>query len=518
MGSELASLGLGDEIQGMNTRLKGNRVMTRRIALAIMITAIPAIAAADDSYIRLESWRDPAAASASAERWAEKFPDVVTYPVGGWHAVALGPFEDDEVSAHLSDLKAEGAIPGDAVIVVPDDTIVVARISNDTPEVEAAQAEEAPAIPGAVASTAAIITSEADTAADEFPDADSQEADNEETSTEAAQEDAADAIDSATHISIEAYRDRNAAEAALARWQASLPQVSLWALDSGWFAITAGPYAPEEAAAQLADLKQKGSIPGDAFLSGEGALGEKLTTAEAPDTAAAPEPESPPAAEAEAEAEPEPAETAPPPEMPSLDLVQEVLLWAGHYEGEIDGRPGPMTSTAIRAALEHQDLDPTEPGADAIAIHTLLTERETWREEMGLGTLHDAFTDLSLTVPLPSLEFLRTDQNLSIYGPQQESGAALILFNQEGGRTEMQDLAGLITALGWVPNPEREIATDHFRLDGHNALHIGHAEAQITDGRVQGFVLIWPYEDAENAPRLIREAAATLTTGAPGAL
>src|SRR5699024_4612444 len=94
--------------------------------------------------------------------------------------------------------------------------------------------------------------------------------------------------DTPTHIRIEAYRDRAAAEAALTGWQARLPQTGLRVLESGWHVIAAGPYAPDAAAARLTELKQQGSIPDDAYLSGEASLGAPL---------------SPPSADAEAEAE-----------------------------------------------------------------------------------------------------------------------------------------------------------------------------------------------------------------------
>ena len=115
------------------------------------------------------------------------------------------------------------------------------------------------------------------------------------------------------------------------------------------------------------------------------------------------------------------------------------------------------------------------------------------------------------------LQFDRSERALSIYGPKDGSGAALILFSQPGGQQEMLDLAGLVTALGWVPSPERRVERGAVTLHGRNDTHIGHAEGRVVDGMVQGFVLIWPAQDPEEARRLSAEIADTLTRFAPGA-
>ena len=45
------------------------------------------------------------------------------------------------------------------------------------------------------------------------------------------------------------------------------------------------------------------------------------------------------------------------------------------------------------------------------------------------------------------------------------------------------------------------------------SIHIGHAEGRVVDGMVQGFVLIWPAQDPEEARRLSAEIAELETRG-----
>ena len=187
--------------------------------------------------------------------------------------------------------------------------------------------------------------------------------------------------------------------------------------------------------------------------------------------------------------------------MPPLDEVQRALRWAGRYDGEIDGTAGPQTNAAIAAEVLALRAAP-DAGS---AMQALIERRAAWRDEMGLTALHDPQSGLSLTAPMDRLEFLRNEQGLSIYGPRNESGAALILYRAPGGQQEMLDFTGLVTALGWVPAPERQVSQGSASLIGRNDTHIGQAEARVVDGNVEGLVLIWPVLDADDQPRIAAE-------------
>src|SRR5690606_31908878 len=121
----------------------------------------------------------------------------------------------------------------------------------------------------------------------------------------------------------------------------------------------------------------------------------------------------------------------------------------------------------------------------------------------------------TVTAPMRALTFDRAERALSIYGPKDGSGAALILFSQPGGQQELLDLAGLVTALGWVPQPDRVVKQGHVTLRGANDAHIGAAEGWVRDGRAEGYVLIWPASDPETQTRLQAEISDSLTRHGP---
>lgn len=457
----------------------------RLVGLAILMASMAGTAWADAAYIRLEAWREPAEAAAKARDWATRLPQVVTWQAGGWVAIGIGPLSGDS-RARLATLKAERAIPRDAYLVTLADGVAIsttgAEADGPAPDAQP-DADAVASVPGGPGADEAMVAA-ADSAADALaaqpdPAADPQP---EAVATPPAP-------DPETHIRIEAFQDRDEAEAALSRWRQVLPGAALWQLPGGWHAITTGPVDPARAGDWLAAWKAADAIPADAFAATEADLGALL--------------------EAGAPLDPD-IRPPPPPVMPPVAVVQEALHWAGHYEGEIDGRTGPQTNAAIAAEMQAQGISPGTRNGEALAMQALLARRDAWRDEMGLAALTDAVTGLTLTAPVERLEFLREDRGLSIYGPRNASGAALILFNQPGGRAEMEDLAGLITALGWVGHPERQMSARGFTLAGGNDTHIGHAEGRLVDGRVTGFVLIWPAADAVNAPRLAAVASETL--------
>ena len=484
----------------------------RLLGMAVLMMTTAGAAWADDAYIRLEAWREPAEAAVKAQGWAARFPDIVTYPAGGWTAIGLGPLGDD-ARARMAALKAEGRIPRDAYLVTLGEDFAVTPV---TPVIAGAVAAEAAQEGEAVSEAAAPVAQdeatgtqtataqdeatpdvaaanaaqEGDAASEaEAPVAQDEAAPDATVQAEPAEPQAIEPEPTPTHLRLEAFALRDEAEAALARWRAVLPGAALWQLPDGWHAVTAGPIAADRAAGWLANWKAAGAIPADAFAATEDQLGTPLKAGASLDPDAAP---------------------PVPPDMPPIELVQEALIWAGRYQGAMDGRPGPQTNAAIAAEMAAQGINAATPHAEAMAMQALLARREAWRDEMGLAPLTDAATGLEITVPVERLEFLRLDRGLSIYGPKDGSGAALILFNQPGGRAQMEDLAGLITALGWVGHPVREMGASRFVLDGSNDTHIGHAEGHVVDGNVQGFVLIWPLEDAQNAPRLVAVASETL--------
>jgi hypothetical protein len=442
----------------------------RHWAMVLLVMASPVAGFAQDAVIRIEAKRGMEAAASAAEGWNARFDDVVTFPLsGGWIGIALGPMSRAEAEARLTELRQAGRIPADSFVSVPEPR------QQLTP-VEAATG-------GAPASVAADAGVEA--SGTELPVA----------SPEPAEPAAADPVPVAapgSYIRLESLEERTAADAALSRWRETLPEAGLWGLPNGWLTIALGPVDDAAAAPWLAAFKKAQLVAKDAFVSPSTDLGPIVSAGKTPNL-------------------PAPPVTAAP--MPPLEEVQRALRWAGHYDGGIDGKTGPRTEAAIIAEIIGARQS-TDPGT---AMRKLIDRRDAWRRQIGLVTMEDQATGLSLTAPMDKLSFDRTERALSIYGPKGGSGAALILFSRPGGQQDLLDMAGLATALGWVPQPTRMITRGHVLLEGADEAHRGRAEGWVRDGQVEGFVLVWPAADVENQRRIAAEMSDSLKRMPPPA-
>lgn len=428
----------------------------RRLGIMVLAAMLPVAGFAQDAVIRIEAKRGEAAAAEAAAGWRARFDDVVTFPLArGWFAIGLGPLGTAEATARMATLKATGQIPGDSFVAEPGRGVVLSPVDGGGEAPVSAETSEPETAP------VEGVTIQPDPPAP------------------------------GTHIRLQSLQSQSEAETALQDWRKTFPEAGLWAMPGGWYAVTLGPMEAETARAWLAAFKASGDVPKDAFTSEAAELGSEIEAGAVPDLPAPGQPS----------------------EMPPLDEVQRALRWAGHYDGAIDGKSGPKTREAIAAEVTALRVSPDA----GTAMRKLIERRMAWRDEMGLTALRDEPTGLSLNAPMDRLTFDRAERSLSIYGPKDGSGAALILFSQPGGQQELLDLSGLVTALGWVPQPERTIERGHVLLEGANADHIGRAEGWVREGRAEGFVLIWPADDRENQARIAADMSDSIARFAPAA-
>jgi S1-C subfamily serine protease len=129
-------------------------------------------------------------------------------------------------------------------------------------------------------------------------------------------------------------------------YAARLPNVNGFALPSGWYAIALGPYDRFTAEQELRRLRAQGAVPGDSFISdgrgfGRRIFGDGFTVL--PEQVAAPPQPLQPAEETLADSRA--AERL----LTALDRaeIQEALQWEGFYTAAIDAAFGPGTRRAI---------------------------------------------------------------------------------------------------------------------------------------------------------------------------
>lgn len=323
-------------------------------------------------------------------------------------------------------------------------------------------------------------------------------------------------------VQIEAQPSLQQAVERARAWQAAFPQVAGFELNSGWHAIVLGPFPAAEAAARLVTLKRENLIPPDSFITDGGTFRQGFWPAPGggDDPAAAPEPE--PAPEAAAEPEPasepgpepgpepqvqpeaEPVEVAEPDESPAearrseaalpreeREDLQRALQWYGFYASGIDGAIGPGTRKSMAAWQDANGLEPTG----------ILTtrQRETlvanWRAdeaEFGFETLTEPEAGIEINLPLNLVAFDHYEPPFVHFAEKDGSGLRVILISQPGDEATLAALYDTLQTLEVVPlEGERSRAADRFVIEARGPLVESHAEAQVSQGLVKGFMLIW---------------------------
>ncbi|MFZ5961943.1 serine protease [Thalassococcus sp. BH17M4-6] len=321
-------------------------------------------------------------------------------------------------------------------------------------------------------------------------------------------------------IQVEAQPSLTRAQDRARDYSSFLQDVNGFALGGGWYGIALGPYAPDEAAALLRQLRAQGQIPLDAYVAdpvdfqrrfwpvgaGPVIIERGLPAATSDDTAQ----------DVQAQQPTEPAVAEPVDESPrearrseaALDgaarrELQVALKWAGYYTAAIDGAFGRGTR---RSMSEWQ----TANGFEATGVLTTRQRAELLRQYnavldgMGLRQVTEARAGISMQLPMGVVDFEKYEAPFVHYAPTGDLDARVLLISQPGDQDTLFGLYEIMQTLEIVPlEGPRERRNRSFTLTGENARIVSHTEAELEDGRIKGFTLIWPAGDEERRTRVL---------------
>lgn len=344
-------------------------------------------------------------------------------------------------------------------------------------------------------------------------------------------------------IQIEAKNSRGAAEDRARDWAMGLPDVSGHALASGWFAIALGPYAADQAAARLSELRAAGRIPGDSFIA-DGRLYRSQFWPPGGQAAAAPvpEPSAPEPLASEPPANPQPVEpvvtlpipTTPPaaqapvqPLAPVESLadarraeaaltrdermdIQRALQWQGVYSAGIDGAFGPGTRSAIAAWQASQGAEPTGVllSADRRA---LVGGWQADVAELGIETVRDEEAGIEIALPMGLVAFDRYTPPFAQYVAKEDSGVQIWLISQPGDQDALYALYDTIQSLAVMPaDGPRNRQPRGFEISGRTAETESYAQATLDRGAIRGFVITTRTADATRTTRILQAMKSSL--------
>ena len=315
-------------------------------------------------------------------------------------------------------------------------------------------------------------------------------------------------------VQIEAQPTQAEATDRARAYSAVFPNVAGYALSSGWYGIVLGPYAGEEAAVTLRDLRREGLIPPDSFI----ADGRSFRDRYWPDGAALviPLPDPDPVAEV-TPAEPEAAPLSQTPEetpdearaaeaaltAPEREELQTALHWFGFYSAAIDGAFGPGTRTAMAAWQEANAL--TASGTLTTAQRaTLLAAYRAAMADLGLQRVTETEAGIEIDLPLAMIRFDRYEPPFVRYAEVNGSGVTALLISQPGDSTTLFGLYDLLQTLEIVPpGGERSRGEGSFQIMGRNDRIESYSYAELSGGLVKGFTLVWPVSEAAKMARVL---------------
>jgi len=338
-------------------------------------------------------------------------------------------------------------------------------------------------------------------------------------------------------VQVEAHPTLSTAQSRARLYASQLENVNGYFLGGRWYGIVLGPYAPADAERLLADLRSNGSIPNDSYtVDGSRFRQQFWPVGVGAETTAQPLPATL-AADAPVDITPdetpvvEPIATLPvidPVQAPDetekeaqasealLDRAQRMelqtaLQWAGFYDAAIDGAYGRGTRSSMRAWQEANNHEPTgilttRQRAELLAAYNDVLDG------MNLQLVRDDASGIEIMIPTGVVAFSEYEPPFARFEPKGDIDAKVLLISQAGDQNRLFGLYEILQTLAIVPaDGARTRNNSSFEIEGTGDGVHTYIYAELNDGAIKGFGLIWPEGDVERQSRILAEMKASFT-------
>jgi peptidoglycan hydrolase-like protein with peptidoglycan-binding domain len=506
----------------------------RAAALVFVGFATPVVAQ-DSAWIQVEAYPRAETAQARAETYGGQDLPLAGYQLGtsGWFALVVGPFAPDQAEAELSRLIGEDLIPRDSFLsdgatfeaqfwpragVTAGGATVNGTADSATPEdVEISLLDDAEPVGAEEPAAGAIVSTDISQAGEVAPDTAEAAVEaqiNEEPAEGTAESELAAAIEAQEQqLAVEAAEAEAAETAALAAEQAAAVAAAQAEAEAADRAAAQAAAQAEAEAAAIAEI----AAAAEAEVAAQAAANAAAAESAGDDTATGTEsaqvapldPPSPPVPdETVEEARASEAELT----KPAKELLQTALKWEGYYDGGIDGAYGRITRRAMSAWQESKGIEPT--GVLTTAQRgRLISDYNAILDGLDLAPVTDARAGITVNLPTALVKFDRYVPPFAHYEPIAEGDPTrVILISQTGDQAELFGLYDIMQTLEIVP-PEglRDRGNSSFRLEGQDSRIISETYAELRDGQIKGYTLIWPIGDEKRRLRVLENMRASFT-------
>lgn len=329
------------------------------------------------------------------------------------------------------------------------------------------------------------------------------------------------AAQSTVWIQVEAQPTLNEAQSRARSYAAALDDVAGYYLGSGWYGIVLGPYTDADAQSLLRTLRNNGQIPRDSFIAfGRNFQQQFWPVGVGAATTAQPLPDDSPNAVNEPVVEAAPLII--PDETPRQARQSEALLnrqereqlqvalkWAGVYPGAIDGAYGRGTRAAMRdwqTANSHEATGVMTTSQRA----ELLDAYNAVLAGMDLRLVQDKAAGIEIKMPTGVVAFSKYDPPFARYNPKGDLPAQVVLISQEGDQNRLFGLYEILQTLEVVPTDGPRTRNNRsFEIAGTGKDLQSYTFVSRDNGRIKGFMLVWPTGDTARFDRVLAEMKAS---------
>ncbi len=345
------------------------------------------------------------------------------------------------------------------------------------------------------------------------------------------------------YIQIEAQPTLNEAQFRAQAYAGALPQVNGFSLGSGWYAITLGPFAPDQAEALRRQYLRTGQIPRDAYVTDGREYQDQYwpTGASTRPNSEPPVTGEPPAPVVEVtpldelpQVDTAPAEAAPvivaDPEPVIIDetpyqarqsealltaeernMLQVALKWAGFYDGRIDGAFGQGTRGSMANWQAANAFEPTGI-LTTLQRAELLAQYNAVFDGLGFETLRNDKAGIQIDLPMGALRYDGDSPPFARYLPTSDLPVQVHLISEPGDQATLGGLFEIMQTLQIIPlDGPRSLNRNSFTIEGTNDEIVSYTEVSLEGGEIKGFTLVWPAGDDARRTRVQERIQASFT-------
>lgn len=326
----------------------------------------------------------------------------------------------------------------------------------------------------------------------------------------------------AVWVQIEAHPSLSVARSRAQDYAARLADVNGFSLGGSWYGILLGPYLRDDAERVLRTYRADRLIPRDSFIAFSRNLGSQFWPegANPLDRGVVAAPVAQPEAQTGTTATPPtPSDETPAEARRGERLLnaaqrrelQIALRAAGFYNSTIDGAFGAGTRRSM-ADWQYSN------GFEATGVLTTAQRKELMDQynepliSVGMTRVTDRQAGIEMLMPAGAVGFARYEPPFAHYDATGALPARVLLISQKGDRATLHGLYDILQTLEIVPlDGARERSNNRFTLEGRGAEIVSYSEANLQNGEIKGFTLVWPSGDEARRIRVLEEMRASFT-------